>query len=68
MKQIDLIKYIIDNYDKDEEIEWCFTIYDKVVKLEYYIWCSDKFVNASCLPAEKSDDITLSFYKNIWRN
>lgn len=37
MKILDIMQYLLDTYDKDEDIEWAFLIDKDMMKLDYYI-------------------------------
>lgn len=70
MKKLELINFILNNFE-DDDVKWVFYI-DKnsMSTLWYYIWnieYSKKVV--SCLPCNLDDEVR-SFYKdkmNIWK-
>lgn len=72
MKKIDIIKYILENYEDDEDIEWCFYISTEIDKLKYFIWTIDWTTkiesNISLLPTISSKKITQFFNENLFLN
>lgn len=66
MNVIDLIKFLLDNYDREDWMEWCFHIWwpKWIDKINYYVWCNGNNEEYSSIPYEIRKEAD-KFYKSL---